>query len=170
MDLSAGIIAVSYQRLITKEQLTRDAFMQILIDRNLYPSSILIKIDAAFERGVEHDYFSAVHILIPLIESCFMHLSKLISLDTITLDGKEVSTRNKTLDSRLLSSAEYQQKWGKDFCMMLDFYLYSGAGYGYRNKVAHGEIQIEQTHFGLNATLLHIIMSMSFRVRVDSQS
>jgi len=166
MDLAVGIVAVSYQRLITNKQLTQDSLMKILVDRNVFSFSILAKVDAGIERGFANDYFSAVHILIPLIESCFMHVSNLVGLDTVTLNGEDISTRNKTLDSRLLAREEYQKLWGKNFCMMLDFYLYSERGYGYRNRVAHGEIDIHQTHFSLYVMLIHIIIRMSLMVKV----
>ena len=166
MDLAVGIVAVSYQRLITKNQLTRDALVQILVDRNVFSFDILAKFDAAVERGVDNDYFSATHILVPLIESCFMHVSKLVGLDTVTLNGDDISTRTKTLDSRLLARKDYQKLWGKNFCMMLDFYLYSEQGFSYRNKLAHGEIKIHQTHFSLYVMLVHIIMRMSLMVKV----
>ena len=167
VSLTMSILDNATAKLIEKKQLTREALMDILLGKKVYTSDQLIKLDAALERRFEDDYFSAIHILTPLIENLFMHISGLVGLDTITFNGKSTSTRNKNLSSDILSSKEYQDMWGEDFCFLLSFFLYDPTAHRFRHKVAHGDIKMSECNYSTFNMLFYIVLRMTMMVEVN---
>lgn len=167
MNLTHSILDTSISKLVTKGQFQRDAIMEIFINKGIFSSDYLLKIDAALERRFEDDYFSAIHILTPLIETTFMSLSGMIGLDTITLGRKQVSTTNKTLSSDILSSKEYTDVWGPDFCYMLDFFMYEPTAHRFRHKIAHGDIKMNECNFTSFNLLFYFLIKMTMMINVE---
>jgi len=167
VSLTMSILDLAIAQLIEKNQLTREALMDIFLNKKVYTSDQLLKLDAALERRFEDDYFSAIHIITPLIESLFMHISRLVGLDTITFNGKRTSTRNKNLSSDILSSKEYQDKWGKDFCFLLSFFLYDPAARKFRHKIAHGDVKMSECNYSTFNMLFYIILKMTMMVEMS---
>ena len=165
-DLSRRIIDTAISRLIADDQYTHEAIMDLIVNRRLYDTEQLLKIDAALERRFADDYFSAVHILTPLIENVFMLLSRRVGLDTITFGGKQTSTRNKNLSTNILLSKEYEETWGADFCYMLNFFMYEPMGTRFRHRVAHGDIKMIECNFSTFNILFYFLIKMSLMVEV----
>lgn len=167
ISLTMSILDTSTAKLIEKEQFTREALIDIFLRKKIYTSEQLVKLDAAFERRFEDDYFSAIHIMTPLIENLFMHISQLVGLDTITFNGKSTSTRNKNLSSEILSSKEYQDMWGEDFCFLLSFFLYDPTANRFRHKIAHGDIKMSACNYSTFNMLFYIVLRMTMMVQVS---
>ncbi len=166
VNLTMSILDIVFSRLVASKQLTRDAIMDIFVSKNTYTTDQLLKIDAALERRFEGDYFSAVHIITPLIENIFMYLSRLVGLDTITFNGKQTSTRNKNLSSDILQSKEYGEMWGTDFCYLLSFFLYDPTAHRFRHKIAHGDIKMNECNFTTFNMLFYILLRMTMMIEV----
>lgn len=166
VNLTMSILDIVFSRLVLNEQFTRDSIMEIFVSKDTYTVDQLLKIDATLERRFEDDYFSAVHILTPLIENVFMHLSRLVGLDTITFNGKQTSTRNKNLSADILQSKEYSEMWGIDFCYLLSFFLYDPTAHRFRHKVAHGDIKMSECNFTTFNMLFYILLRMTMMIEV----
>lgn len=165
-NFSRDVINTVISNLIDKKQYSQEAIMNVIVDRRLYTTSQLLKIDAALERRFANDYFSAVHILTPLIENLFMSISRNVGLDTITFGGKQTSTRNKTLATNILLSKEYGDAWGTDFCYMLNFFMYEPMAARFRHKVAHGDIKMDECNFSSFNILFYFLIKMTLMVEV----
>jgi hypothetical protein len=165
-NFSRDILNTVISNLIAKKQYNQEAIMNIIVDRRLYTAGQLIKIDAALERRFANDYFSAVHILTPLIENLFMSISRNVGLDTITFGGKQTSTRDKTLSSKILLSKEYGGAWGTDFCYMLNFFMYEPMAARFRHKIAHGDIKMNECNFSSFNILFYFLIKMTLMVEV----
>lgn len=165
-NFSRDILNTVISDLIAKKQYNQEAIMNVIVDRRLYTTSQLLKIDAALERRFANDYFSAVHILTPLIENLFMAISRNVGLDTITFGGKQTSTRDKTLSSNMLLSKEYGDAWGTDFCYMLNFFMYEPMAARFRHKVAHGDIKMNECNFSSFNILFYFLIKMTLMVEV----
>lgn len=165
-DFSRRIIDTVISRLVANNQYTRDSIMNTIASKHLYSTEQLLKIDAALERRFADDYFSAIHIVTPLIENIFMSLSGKVGLDTITFGGKQTSTRSKNLSTNILLSNEYGEMWGSDFCYMLNFFMYEPMGTRFRHRVAHGDIKMEECNFSTFNILFYFLIKMSLMVEV----
>jgi hypothetical protein len=165
-NFSRDILNTVISDLIAKEQYNQEAIMNVIVDKRLYTTSQLLKIDAALERRFVNDYFSAVHILTPLIENLFMSISRNVGLDTITFGGKQTSTRDKTLSSNILLSKEYGDAWGTNFCYMLNFFMYEPMAARFRHKVAHGEIKMNECNFSSFNILFYFLIKITLMVEV----
>jgi hypothetical protein len=165
-NFSRDILNTVISNLIAKKQYNQEAIINIIVGRRLYTASQLVKIDAALERRFANDYFSAVHILTPLIENLFMSISRNVGLDTITFGGKQTSTRGKTLASNMLLSKEYGDAWGTDFCYMLNFFMYEPMATRFRHKVAHGDIEMNECNFSSFNILFYFLIKMTLMVEV----
>jgi len=162
-----GILDTVISKLIANKQYTHEAIMDVIAGRGLYNTQQLLKIDAALERRFADDYFSAIHILTPLIENLFMYISRNVGLDTITFGGKQTSTRDKTLSSNILLSEEYGNGWGTDFCYMLNFFMYEPMAARFRHKVAHGDIKMSECNFSTFNILFYFMIKMTLMVNVE---
>lgn len=170
VNLTMSILDLAISKLIERKQFARDALMDIFAGKGVYSVDYLLKLDAVFERRFEDDYFSAIHILTPLIESTFMSLSRLVGLDTITFNGKKTSTRNKNLSSDILLSKEYGDMWGTDFCYMLSFFLYDPSAHRFRHKVAHGDIKMNECNFTTFNILFYFVLKMTMMIEVHEST
>ena len=167
LNLTHSILDTSISRLVMSGQFKRDAIIDIFINKGIFSTDHLLKLDAALERRFEDDYFSAIHILTPLIETTFMALSRMLGLDTITLGRNKVSTTSKTLSSEILSSIEYHEVWGEDFCYMLDFFMYEQTSHRFRHKIAHGDIKMNECNFTSFNLLFYFLIKMTMMIKVE---
>ena len=167
MDFSIKLLNSIFSKLITKGQLNEKNIMDGVVDRRIFRAEYLMKLQAALERRFADDYFSAVHVLVPLVENTFMSLSNLIGLDTFTYNGKSVSTRNSNLSLDMLNSKEYQEMWGENFCYMLGFFLLEPNAYRFRHKVAHGEITVSECNYTSFNILFFFIIKMILMVKIE---
>lgn len=167
MGLSLQFLNAIFSELIIKGQLNQENIMNSVVDKRIFRTEYLLKLDAALERRFAGDFFSAIHILSPLVENTFMSLSKLVGLDTYTYNGKTVSTRNSNMSPDMLKSKEYQDMWGDDFCIMLDFFLLKPNAYRFRHKVAHGEITMAECNFTTFNILFFFIIKMILMVKIE---
>ncbi|MBL8121482.1 hypothetical protein JNM87_01900 [Candidatus Saccharibacteria bacterium] len=165
-NFSRDIINTITSGLIDSGQYTHEAIMNIIVEKRLFNTVQLLKIDAALERRFADDYFSSIHILTPLIENLFMFISRNVGLDTITFGGKQTSTRDKTLSSNILLSKEYGQAWGTDFCYMLNFFMYEPMAARYRHKIAHGDIKMSECNFSTFNILFYFLIKITLMVEV----
>lgn len=152
--------------LISMEKLNRDELIVFLESGKLIPEDDLKIIRTGMDAFFKEDYISALHILVPRLESLFLHLSKGLGIDTIGLNsGKEISTQTKTLSETHLDSSAFKDVWGEDLCEQLNFVLFRPLGYKLRHKIAHGEITTKECNFS-NATLvLYFYIVILSRVR-----
>jgi len=167
MDLSMKLLNSVFSELITKGQLNQENIMNVVVRRQIFHSEYLLKLEAALERRFAGDYFSAIHILTPLVEKSFVSLSNLLELDTFTYNSKTVSTRNSNMSPDMLKSNEYQDMWGDDFCIMLNFFLLEPNAYRFRHKVAHGEIIMSECNFTSFNILLFFVIKMIMMIKIE---
>lgn len=167
MDLVTRLLNSIFSELITKKQFTENNIMDIVLTKGFFHTDYILKLRVAIERRFDDDYFSAVHILVPLVENTFMSLSGLVGLDNISFNGKTVSTRNSNMSSDILMSKEYRAMWGEDFCHMLNFFLLDARAYRFRHKVAHGDITVPECNFTSFNILFFFIIKMILMIRVD---
>jgi len=170
MDFSMMALNLIFSELISKGQFTEDGIMDILLAKKIFDADYLLKFQAVLKRYFAGDFLSSIHLLVPLIEKTFMTLSGLLGLDVITFNGEKMSTRNKTLASNMLYSPEYQKVWGKDFCIMLDFFLLNARAHRFRHKVAHGDIRVADCNFTSFNVLFFFIIRMILLIHVEEKS
>lgn len=167
MDLVTKLLNSIFSELITKKQFIEKGIIDIVLAKGIFNTDHILKLQIALERRFTDDYFSAVHILVPLVEKTFMTLSGLVGLDNISFNGKTTSTRNSNLSPDILMSKEYQVMWGEDFCHMLNFFLLDARAYRFRHKIAHGDITVPECNFTSFNILFFFIIKMILMVRVD---
>jgi hypothetical protein len=165
MQVCTMLLNSVFSELIVLKQFDEKALLESIVSREIFSEEHLMKMQIALERRFANDYFSAIHVLVPLLEQAFMSLSALIDLDVITYSSKKVSTRNGMLSAHILESKEYTEAWGKDFCYMLKFFLLDEEGFKFRHKVAHGEISVAECNFTAFNILLFFYLKMLFMIK-----
>lgn len=169
-NFTRSLLDTVVSNLITSGQYTHKEIMDIILSKGAYTADQLLKIDAILERRFADDYLSAVHMLTPLIEKTFMYISRLVGLDTITFSGKQTSTRNRNLSTDILSSKEYKEAWGDDFCYMLHFFLFEPMAHRFRHKIAHGDIKVGECNFSTFNVLFYFYIKMTLMVEIKEVS
>jgi len=136
----------------------------IFDERNL--KIILIGLQKYFD----HDYISALHILVPQFENVFLKISEKLGIDIVALDQKQgLATRTKTLSENYLDSEEFKKVWGEDFCRQIKFVLFEQMGYRIRHKIAHGEIEPTECNFENTTLILYFYLVLLGRIGVKSK-
>jgi hypothetical protein len=135
----------------------------IFDERNL--KIILIGLQKYFD----HDYISALHILVPQFENVFLKISEKLGIDIVALDQKQgLATRTKTLSENYLDLEEFKKAWGEDFCRQIKFVLFEQMGYRIRHKIAHGEIEPMECNCENTTLILYFYLVLLGRVSVKS--
>jgi hypothetical protein len=153
---------------LTNKGFNKESLVTYLRSRGIFPESNLSVITVGIERYFAGDYVSALHILIPQFENVFLFISKKLGIDVIALNrSKEISTQNKTLSLEHLSSDEFQNKWGRDFCEQLKFALFEPLGYTLRHKIAHGQINLEECTQQKTNLILYFFLVLAAKIRKE---
>ncbi|RJQ35548.1 DUF4209 domain-containing protein [Candidatus Parcubacteria bacterium] len=123
-------------------------------------------IEKGLKAFFDKDYTTALHILIPRFESVFLNTSELLGIDIISLDQDlGLSTRRKALSDRHLSSEQFINAWGEDFCFQIRFVLLDPLGYKFRHKLAHGDISEEECNFNSCLLVIYLFLVILGRVK-----
>jgi hypothetical protein len=139
-NLSMAIDILKKRREKT-ERLSLENLIKFFIASKFIPEENFEIIVAGFERFFKKDFISALHILIPNLESLFLTLGELAGLDVVALSRTPgVSTQKKVLSERLILSQEFKNIWGEDFCYQYKIVFYDQLGYMFRHKCAHGNL------------------------------
>ncbi len=169
MNLSISSINRVFSELIKKKQFTQENLMGLVISKGIFTGEFLLKLEAVLERRFANDYLSAIHILVPMFDKVFMHFSGLLGLDIYTYNGRQTSTRNKTLSVEILKSEEFIKVWGEDFCYMLSYFLYDPNAQRFRHKVAHGDITVSECNFTTFNIVFFFLLRVIIKVQVNSK-
>jgi hypothetical protein len=130
-----------FKRLNEAKRMNSVSLVEYLNEKGIFGEEDMFFIKQGIDRYFSNDYVSAAHILVPRFERVFLSISEKIGLDVVSLNRtKEISTQERTLSLSLLSSPEFQNVWGKDFCEQVSFVLLEPLGFKFRHKVAHGTI------------------------------
>jgi len=167
MNMSRMLLNSIFSKLILNKQFNEKNIMGIVASKEIFNGEYLLKLKIGLERRFAGDYFSSLHILVPLFEKTFMSLSGLVGLDNIAYNGKTISTRNTMLSSDILMSKEYQAMWGEDFCYMLNFFLLDAGGYRFRHKIAHGDITVSECNFTSFNLMIFFILKALLMIKVE---
>jgi hypothetical protein len=170
-EISQGLISGLYLKtlidgLISSEKLNpKDLIIQFK-NKNLISEGDLEIIRNGIEAYFEKNYVSALHILVPKLESLFLNLSEKLGVDIISLNsGKEISTKTRTLSEFHLDSPAFKKVWGEDLCEQLNFVLFRPLGYKLRHKIAHGEINIDECNCSNASLILFFYITLLFRIK-----
>ncbi|MCX6727567.1 MAG: hypothetical protein NTX11_02015 [Candidatus Saccharibacteria bacterium] len=164
LNLTFNMLNVLFSRLRRKKQVSTEQLINVLVRRKMYNREQFMKVWSALNYGLMGDYYTSISLLVPIVERTFLDLSTVVGIDTYSYGSKNISTRGKPLSSHILNSKEYQDVWGKDFCIMLDLFLYNEDGYKFRHRVVHGELGLAEYSFTTFNMLLYILIKMSFMI------
>lgn len=166
MNLTISLLDRVMSELIIKKQLNANNLMEIITSKGIFAPDFLLKLEAGLERRFANDYFSSLHILVPLFEKTFMHFSGLLGLDVYTYNGKKISTRNKTLSIEILQSKEYIDVWGEDYCYLVGYFLYDPNAQRFRHKIAHGDIRMNECNFTTFNIVFYLLLRVLLKVKL----
>ena len=169
LGLSMSMINMAFSKLYRKDQFGVKLLLDVISERGMYGLDQLLRIRTILEHRFSGDYYSAISLLVPLIDKTFMSLSGALGIDAYTFGKKLTSTRGKTMSSSMLNSKECQKVWGKDFCIMLDMFLFNENGYKYRHRVAHGELTLPEYSYTSFNLLFYFLVKISFMVNVTEK-
>jgi len=169
LNLSMSMINMAFSRLYRNNQFDTKPLMDVISGRGMYGLDQLLRIRTILDHRFSGDYYSAICLLVPLLDKTFMSLSGVLGIDTYTFGNKLTSTRGKTLSSPMLNSKECQKVWGKDFCIMLDMFLFNEDGYKYRHRVAHGELALPEYSYTYFNLIFYFLIKISFMVKATKK-
>ena len=169
LQLTFSMLDLAFARLYRKGQLTAEKIMAVIVKREMYSMDSLLKLYTILQHRFNGDYYSAISLLVPHLEKTFMELSGALGLDTYTFGKTKTNTRGKSLSSQILNSPECQQIWGRDFCILIDLFLYSEDGHKYRHRVAHGEAGLPQYSLTAFNAVFYVFLKMTFGVTVSAK-
>jgi hypothetical protein len=145
-----------FTSLISIGKLNKEDLMHYFENSGKVSKDDLKIIEDGIEAYFRKDFVSAMHILIPRLESLFLNLSENSGIDIIALNsGRVISTQTRTLSDIHLDSAIFKDVWGEDLCEQLNFVLFRPLGYKLRHRIAHGEITFKECNFANVSILLY---------------
>lgn len=152
--------------LINNKKMTIKTLSKYFVDSKLFKEDQLKIILIGLKKYFEKDYVSAMHILVPQFESFLLNTANQLGIDIVALDNaKAITTRTLTLSEHHLNSKEFNDIFGKDFCMQIKFILFDSLGYKIRHKIAHGEIQFNECNFQNTTLILYLYLVLLARVK-----
>ncbi|MDD4036539.1 MAG: DUF4209 domain-containing protein [Bacilli bacterium] len=168
MQLCMGRI---FYELENKHGLTFDNLTSYLKNKKVFSQEDFYFIELGLKSYFNNDYCSAIHILIPRFEGCFIELSKALGINTVSLKRPkkctdDVITSDITLSTELLRKKEFTDVWSEDFCENIIYVFYERLGYGLRNKVAHGFISVNECSKSTCQLIIYFYLVLASRIKI----
>ena len=111
-------------------------FMSIVIDNPFVPEGREYIYAQGLQKGLEGDFLSAAHLLIPQIENSIRHILKERGVITSSVDSNGVQDERSLNDT--LFTPEIQEAFGPEITFELQGLLVERLGVNLRNRMAHG--------------------------------
>ncbi|WP_164669968.1 DUF4209 domain-containing protein [Virgibacillus doumboii] len=147
-------------------RLNADGFLKILIESPVFSAERKEMLQKGLEMYFSKDYVSAIHILIPQIESAFRRLISLSGGSTLKPSKNYGGFRVK-LFGELLNDPIIEQVFNEDFKLYFKMLFNDQRGLNLRNNISHGLSSIN-TFNETNANLLiHVLFSLSLIREAD---
>lgn len=105
----------------------------------------------------QKDYVASVSILTPLIESVLFDYLRSIGADVSSYEGKVIEQREL---GGLLNLSEVKDKFGEDFQYFLKLFLVESDSINFRNRLAHGNVEVEEFNELSSSIILFIILKI----------
>jgi len=121
----------------------------------VFPADKTDIIRRGFERYVEADHVSAIHVLVPHLEDCLRRL--LGGLGVCTTSFREGKMREKPLD-QVLEAEEIKGVLGNRLWHYFEHVLVAETGLNLRNHVAHGLLRAEQCNEAMANIVVHMYL------------
>lgn len=123
--------------------------------------------------GLKHyfkkDYISAMHILVPQLESLIVNVAQRCGIDMLAIDDRmDIATKTRALGEHHFDSPEFISLFGEDFCRQVKFALFEQLGYKLRHKVAHGEINLKECNFRNTNLVIYFYLVLLAHVKVKN--
>lgn len=150
-------------RLISRYQLTAGSFVELLYQSELFAQDRKALLVTAMRQFLLQDNISAIHVLIPQIESLLRRLYGIGGVST-KLDSKTGTYQEKDLGSILndpLMIEFWKNNVGRDLALYFRIVLTDHRSLNARNRVCHG--LCDEKWFGRQICdrLLHVLMILS---------
>jgi len=155
-----------FKLLIKNKKVTKDKLYRFINKSNIIENERRNLILKGLESFLKQDYISSLHILTPQFEGVFLNVSSVLGINTIKVNrGQKITTQAITFSEEHLDSSEFQEKWGKDYCELINYILFRPLGMKIRHKVAHGEIQSEECNFFTCLLVIFLFIIISAKLK-----
>jgi hypothetical protein len=153
VGFSSSLLARAVASFRDRGILSADSLVNAIKDSPVFPEDKLEIIRRGFERYVDTDHISAIHVLVPHLEDCLRRF--LGSFEVPTTSWREGKLREKPL-TQILEAEEMEavlrlvspQLW-----RYLEHALVAETGLNLRNDVAHGLLRADELN-GTNANIV----------------
>ncbi len=162
-------LSTVFNRLFEQNYFNNDYLIELFQKKFLFSSiSSFEKFKTWIKKYCEWDFISSIHILVPLFEEVFLHISNSLWIDTIRLGKwKEISTQTKTLWTEMLKNKIFDETFWKNFIQHIDFILFNDFWYKLRHKIAHWNIDFRECNFHNVSIVLFLYFWLWTKVEIN---
>jgi Domain of unknown function (DUF4209) len=121
-------------------------------------NNILEIADFGLYHHFNSDYVASISILVPMIEATLFNYLKGIGANVSSVEGKVIQNREL---GGLLNLKEVEENFGRDFQYFMKLFLVEGDAINFRNRLAHGDLDVKEFHKQVSSILLFIIIRIA---------
>lgn len=151
-------------RLAARYELDAARLVELLYRSELFAKDRRVLLETAAGQYLAHDDVSAIHILIPQIESLLRRLYGSIGGVPTKLDSRTGTYQEKDLGSILNDTVMidfWKKNTGRDIALYFRIVLTDHRALNARNRVCHGLCEADWFRRQISDRLMHILMIMS---------
>lgn len=158
-----------FNKLLETNKLTQDNLYDYINRHNIISEEKRSIIKRGIKAYFDKDYITALHILVPQFEALFLSICSKIGIGTIKIHrGKKIATETITFSENNLDSDTFKEKWGSDFCELINFLLFRPMGYKIRHRIAHGLIKGNECDSETCIFIIYLYIALSSRVKPNN--
>lgn len=148
--------------------LTVEMLVAFFKDRLNLNEEVLVLLENGFSHLFLGDSIASLHVLVPRFEQLMLTISNGLGVETVALERtKEVATRDKMISKDFMQNPAVQEKFGKDFCEYVVFFLFEPLGLNLRHHLAHGDVMLRDCSFSNALSILRLLLTFPARFKVS---
>ena len=155
-----------FEVLIKEREIKAEDFFSFLRGWSMLDDKNAALLEVGIERFFARDYVSALHILVPQLESCVRRMFAKAGYPTTSI--KKGITQHEQTFTEFLGRDDVKNELGPNFHKYCRWFLVDQTGLNLRNDIAHGLIRIEKCNETNVQTVLHLLLMLT-RYRLKSE-
>ena len=150
LSFGVNLLLMPIFELLKEKGLTADSIIEIYRNWDFYNPARVELLKTGFQRILDGDYISALHVLVPQFEACLREMFN--GAGTATTVIKAGVVQHEQVMTEFLLREEVKKALGEDFHTYICTVMISQDGWNLRNDIAHG--LATQNFFNISTALV----------------
>lgn len=158
------LLKAIFDKLISEFEISTEDFMKKFNRWELLDNKNIPFIEHGISRFLEKDYLSALHILVPQLESTVRRMFSKTGYSTTSI--RKGNTQQEVTFNEFLLRADIRSALGNDVHKLIQIVMVEQSGLNLRNEIAHGLIELHNINYTKCILVIYLFLILT-RYEID---